>query len=76
MDSYRTIEQKLIEYKPFKGNSMTAIWQGTAYLVYSYNTLIAIANPEGMNLDVHKYSTTTSRHQNLIRKAWNIKETK
>ncbi len=55
---------------------MTAIWQGTAYLVYSYNTLIAIANPEGMNLDVHKYSTTTSRHQNLIRKAWNIKETK
>jgi hypothetical protein len=75
MDSYRTIEQKLIEYKPFKGQSMTGIWHGTTYLVYSYDTLIAVANPEGMNLDAHKYSRTTTRHQDLIRRAWNFKET-
>jgi hypothetical protein len=73
MDSYKAIEQKLIEYKPFKGNSMTAIWQGTTYLVYSYDTLIALANAVGMKLSAEKYSATTTRHQKLIRKAWGIK---
>jgi hypothetical protein len=73
MDNYKSIEQKLIEYKPFKGNSMVAFWKGSTYLVYSYNTLIAVADPDGMNYDPRKYSTTTSRHQNLIRKAWGIK---
>lgn len=76
MDSYRTIEQKLIEYKPFKGNSLTGIWLGASYFVYSYDTIIAVADAHGMNLDVNKYSRTTTRHQDLIRKAWNFKETK
>jgi hypothetical protein len=75
MDSYRTIEQKLIEYKPFKGNSMWARHEGDEYVVYSYSTRIARCAMNVMWHDVpaRKYSTTTSRHQNLIRKAWGIK---
>lgn len=58
---------------PFAGNSMSACWEGEAYVVYSYNTVIAVAHPtsDGLVLDLnhHRYSPTTSRHQGLVR-AW------
>lgn len=58
---------------PFAGNSMSACWEGEAYVVYSYNTAIAVVHPtcEGLLVEFneHHYSVTTSRHQGQT-KAW------
>ena len=73
------IETKLRNLEPFRGNSMSGYWNDNkgGLDVYSYNTAIGQAlfvngeivvdyfNPE-------KYSNTTSRHQNLVRKAWGL----
>jgi hypothetical protein len=77
MDNYRTIEHKLRNLEQFKGNSMRSeieIFDGIPhYTVYSYRTLIAM-HRDGIGAVIDtKYSTTTSRHQNLIRKAWGVK---
>jgi hypothetical protein len=82
MDNYKTIETKLATLTPFTGNSLTAIaektWGSISYKVYSYNTLIAEKSWNGNEgewdsyLNQTKFSVTTSRHQNLIRKAWGI----
>jgi hypothetical protein len=82
MDNYKTIETKLSTLTPFTGNSLTAIadktWGSISYKVYSYSTLIAEKSWNGNEgewdsyLNKTKFSVTTSRHQNLIRKAWGI----
>lgn len=74
MDNYKTVEQNLKNYLPIRGNSITANWDALGnYQVYSYSTLIATSHRDGVNwLDARKYSVTTSRHQNLIRKAWGL----
>jgi hypothetical protein len=78
MDNYRTIEQKLKARKPFKGNSMSASLEkheGEIWLtVYSYRTPIArhAMGSWKYQFDSKKYSATTSRHQNLVRRAWGI----
>jgi len=60
---------------PFKGNSMRAVIEnGNEYRVISYNTTIAMATLDGV---IHyynptKYSTTTSRQQNLVKRAWGL----
>jgi len=47
-----------------------------SYKVYSYSTQIAQAYPTASGIRAkmnnEKFSTTTSRHQNLIRKAWGL----
>jgi hypothetical protein len=74
MDNYKTIEYKLRNREPFKGNSMWAYWDGEVYKVVSYSTLIAEQGSRGnLLISDRKYSTTTSRHQNLIRRAWGVK---
>ena len=82
MNSYKEIETKLAELEPFNGNSLSAkaeqTWGSMVYRVYSYNTLIASKSWYGDEGEWHtylnpeKYSTTTSRHQNLIRKVWGL----
>ena len=76
MDNYRTIERKLRNLEQFKGNSLRSeieLYDGKPqYVIYSYRTIIAM-HREGRGAVVDtKYSTTTSRHQNLIRRAWGI----
>lgn len=77
MDSYKEIETKLAELEPFRGNSMTGVLdEWGSYRVYSYSTQIAQAWPTASGISAkmnnEKFSTTTSRHQNLIRKAWGL----
>ena len=73
MDNYRTIEHKLRNRETFRGNSMHGFWNGNTFEVYSYRTIIAM-HRDGIGAVIDKkYSTTTSRHQNLIRKAWGVK---
>jgi len=71
MDSYKVIETKLTNLEPFNGNSLRAYWDGDVYKVVSYSTLIAeVGNMGNRLISDYKYSVTTSRHQNLIRRAW------
>lgn len=74
MDNYKTIESKLSTLTPFTGNSLTARYDSAGnYLVFSYATLIAGVSNSGLReLNRSKYSVTTSRHQNLIKRAWGI----
>jgi hypothetical protein len=82
-DNYKTIERKLKELESFNGNTLTArvekTWGTFSYKVYSYNTLIAEKYWDGMEgewftrLNDTKYSVTTSKHQNIIRRAWGLK---
>ena len=43
-----------------------------AYVVYSYGTPIALHNAGGWHLVGQKFSMTTSKHQNLVRRAANL----
>jgi len=78
MDNYKQILDKLENMTPFSGNSMSAQFAGQAYLVYSYSTLIAEqwwvpqVGEWYKYVVAGKFSTTTSRHQNLVRKAWDL----
>jgi hypothetical protein len=77
MDSYEQIETKLRNLEPFRGNSMMGLLdEWGSYKVYSYSTQIAQAYPTASGIRAkmnnEKFSTTTSRHQNLIRKAWGL----
>ncbi len=74
-DNYRIIEARLANLMPFEGNSLQGYMDesGDNYLVVSYRTLIATASADGGNwVSKTKYSVTTSKHQNLVRRAWGL----
>jgi hypothetical protein len=79
--SYREMETAIKNCEPFEGNSARGLWFGDTYAVYSYNTRIftvegSFAGKPGrgeFELDTRKYSVTTSRLQNIIRRAYGIK---
>ena len=82
MDNYKTIEQKLRNLEDFRGNSLTGRWERTfdsrniMFHVYSYRTLIGLYLVEDGEhkpwVNHLKFSTTTSKHQNLIKRAWGL----
>lgn len=46
-----------------------AVNKGVDYMVYSYGTPIAWHTPEGWYVVEQKFSVTTSKHQNYVRRA-------
>jgi hypothetical protein len=78
MDNYKTIEHKLRNLEPFKGNSLRGeVDSYGALRVWSYDTHIGTAWPKDDKIlvtvfDEYRYSATTNRHQKLIRRAWAI----
>lgn len=70
--NYTQIEKALLERVPFKGSSCHAYFDGDQYRVVSYSTLIATSERGVYWVNPTKYSVTTSRLQNIIRKAWGI----
>lgn len=80
--TYETMPELLATLTPFKHGSAHATKEVTRtrmeYRVYSYSTLIATAVWDGSEGELEKffndrkYSVTTSRLQNIIRKAWAI----
>lgn len=73
-DSYRTIEAKLDTLTPFEGHSMRGDWTPEGkFIVWSYKVPIGYSTVSGFAIDDTKYSVTTSRHQNLLRKVWGPK---
>lgn len=74
--NYNDIEELLFDRKEFKsGKTMSARYARNelgelCYCVYSYATLIATYNAETRDwwLNEEKYSKTTSRQQNIVRR--------
>ena len=73
MPNYAQIERELIPLlKPFKhSHSMSAKFEGDAYVVYSYSTVIAEYDTatNKWTFNETKYSVTTSRQQHLVKRA-------
>jgi hypothetical protein len=73
MPNYAQIERELIPMlKPFKhSDSMSAKFEGDNYVVYSYSTIIAEFDTATgkWTFNETKYSVTTSRQQNLVKRA-------
>ena len=71
--NYVQVEQAIRNLENFEGNSCFGQWVGDVYLITSYRTTIAKVErfPEGnmARLDSGYYSKTTSRLQNIIKRA-------
>jgi len=75
--NYKQIEQDLIPaYRSFThGQSMKGVNNGKEYLIYSYSTLIAkvLLSSKQVTLSfLDGYSSTTTRQQNLVKRALNV----
>ena len=81
--NYTQVERAIAERVPFTGNSCHAIIAPgyrddiVSYEVYSYRTLIAQFNTQangeiGFWVSGEKYSQTTTRLQNIIKRAWGV----
>lgn len=72
--NYDQIAYRMGALLPFKGNTMSGAWSddGETFTVWSYRTIVAEYDAAtGRAWINHKrYSTTTSRHQNIVRRAW------
>lgn len=67
--TYTQIKGPVAAHQPFTGSSMSATRDGDVYTVFSYTTPVATLNMltgEQWVTDTY-YSTTTSRHLNLVR---------
>lgn len=72
-DRYATITERVRSLDPFTGNSMSGRRHPNGrYSVYSYQTEILSVDEAGhvTRFDNRYYSTTTSRHQGIIRDAF------
>lgn len=72
--NYTDIEQAIAKGENFTGNSARGEFSTLDgyYRVYSYNTLIAYYMPytrAGYIMNTRRYSNTTSRLQNIIKRA-------
>jgi major membrane immunogen (membrane-anchored lipoprotein) len=70
-------EEQLAFRQAFNAGNLNAFWAVLAdgemvYCVYSYQTKVAQVDGEGAWVDNTKYSQTTSKHQNIIRRAWEM----
>ena len=68
--TYKEIPGAIINRKNFKGSSVEGAVRSDWYYIYSYDTIIGIvlANDAGLVLNVHHYSPTTSKIQNILRR--------
>lgn len=66
--SYKEIEKKLKQKRAFKGNSAEGYTVYGFYIIKSYETKIFIGAAQKALFNIEKYSPTTSKIQNLIRK--------
>ena len=71
-DNYKVIEQKLANLEEFNGNSLRGYWFDGVYQVISYYTLVATSSPDKKWVTSNKYSVTTSKQCNIIKRAWGL----
>jgi hypothetical protein len=73
-------EQHIRNLEPFHTGTLSGAWEqydkdGTeGYVVRSYGVLIAESykNYNGLATDAYYYSKTTSKHANIVKKAWGL----
>jgi hypothetical protein len=73
MTTLRQAEQLLADFEPFTAGNLSAKYDIAGnYIVYSYETMVAGKHAKTGNFDLTtmKYSQTTSKHLNIIRRAW------
>ena len=68
--TYKEIPDAITKQENFAGSSVQGYKENDWYYVYSYGTLMAIvlANGAGVVLNKKKYSPTTSKIQNILRR--------
>lgn len=73
--TYKEMSYMLEDKKEFRGSSVIAEWDQKEYIIKSYSTVIFRTNKQNniIYFDGQKYSSTTSKIQNIIRKVFNIK---
>ncbi len=74
--SYKHMAYEIINRNNFKGNSTEGLKQINSYTVWSYSTAILRIEDNKIYFDNRKYSPTTSRIQNIIKKALNLQDCK
>ena len=67
-------KELLFEREPFTTGTLSAKYLNNGhYVVFSYNELIAEDDREGYQwLTQTKFSQTTSKHLNIIKRAWGV----
>lgn len=79
--NYTQIESAIANRREFVGNSCRGYFEGSEYVVVSYDTAIARASRVTVAgamrdgelwLNPRKYSQTTSRLQGIIARAWGL----
>ena len=70
--NYEQVAKAIRNMQEFRGNSCFGQWLGGVYLVISYRTTIAKYDSTTGEVWVNpdKYSQTTSRLQNIIKREW------
>lgn len=71
-DNYKVIEKKLAWLEEFKGNSLRGYWFDGEYQVISYYTLVATVKGSEKWVTSNKYSVTTTKQCNIIKRAWGL----
>jgi len=72
--NYTQVEEAVADFAPFKGNTARGFWEGLEYRVMSYGATVAVYNRGSGQMWVAstRYSKTTSRLQNIVRRAWGL----
>lgn len=73
--NYREVQDYLTRGVPFRHRSISAeyVSRPAVYTVKSYDTVVATWAEDGAKwITDHKYSATTSKQVNYIRKAWSL----
>ena len=70
----------IAHYETFNAGNLTGAWEdydktSKGYVVRSYGVLIAEAynRYNGLATDAYNYSQTTSKHANIVKRAWGLK---
>ena len=74
LKTLKQAEDLLFEREPFTTGTLSAKYLNNGhYVVFSYDQLIAEDDREdGYWLNSTKYSQTTSKHLNIVKRAWGI----
>jgi hypothetical protein len=69
----------IAHYETFNAGNLTGAWErydstSNGYVVRSYGVLIAesYGRVSALATDAYNYSQTTSKHANLVKKAWGL----
>jgi hypothetical protein len=76
MSYLKTLEEAkglLAQHAEFTTGTLSATWElGGVYVVRSYGVIIANSSPLQISTNAYTHSKTTSKHANLVKKAWGL----